>query len=175
MWSTPCARATSIVRSVEPSSITSHSTVVEAGDLARQVGERQRERLLLVEAGDLDDQLHGRERGDLDVASRLAPQYSMRRPDRTTASPLAGVLRSARSRLRAVGDPLAAAVLLQRRRGRATSSRCAVGFFGHGLNPHYFLNPPGYTSCCAVVYAVWFGGRGGRRARVRAPTRPRCC
>src|SRR3954451_543764 len=32
---------------------------VEAGDLARQVGERGRERGLLVEAGDLDDQLHG--------------------------------------------------------------------------------------------------------------------
>ena len=26
MWSTPCARATSIVRSVEPSSMISHST-----------------------------------------------------------------------------------------------------------------------------------------------------
>ena len=26
MWSTPCSRATSTVRSVEPSSITSHST-----------------------------------------------------------------------------------------------------------------------------------------------------
>ena len=31
---------------------------VEARDLAREVGERRRERLLLVEAGDLDDELH---------------------------------------------------------------------------------------------------------------------
>ena len=36
----------------------SHSTVVEARDLAREVGERDRERRLLVEAGDLDDELH---------------------------------------------------------------------------------------------------------------------
>ena len=31
---------------------------VDAGDLAREVGQRRRERLLLVEAGDLDDELH---------------------------------------------------------------------------------------------------------------------
>src|SRR3954453_5643937 len=31
MWSTPCARATSMVRSVEPSSITSHSTASKPG------------------------------------------------------------------------------------------------------------------------------------------------
>lgn len=35
----------------------------------------------------------------------------------------------------------------------------AIGFFGHGLNPRYFLNPPGYTELLFVVYAVWFGGR----------------
>jgi hypothetical protein len=35
----------------------------------------------------------------------------------------------------------------------------AIGFFGHGLNPRYFLNPPGYTELLYVVYAVWFGGR----------------
>lgn len=35
----------------------------------------------------------------------------------------------------------------------------AIGFFGHGLNPRYFLNPPGYTELLHVVYAVWFGGR----------------
>ena len=35
----------------------------------------------------------------------------------------------------------------------------AIGFFGHGLDPRYFLNPPGYTELLYVVYAVWFGGR----------------
>jgi hypothetical protein len=35
----------------------------------------------------------------------------------------------------------------------------AIGFFGHGLNPRYFLNPPGYTELLYAVYAVWFGGR----------------
>ena len=35
---------------------------VEAVDRARQVGDRRRQRLLLVQAGDLDDQLHRRGR-----------------------------------------------------------------------------------------------------------------
>jgi hypothetical protein len=35
----------------------------------------------------------------------------------------------------------------------------AVGFLGHGLDPGYFLNPPGFTELLAAVYAVWFGGR----------------
>ena len=60
MWSTPCVRATSTVRSVEPSSMISHSTLVEALELAREIGQRDGERLLLVQARDLDDQLHGR-------------------------------------------------------------------------------------------------------------------
>ena len=58
MWSTPPARATSIVLSVEPSSMISHSTCVEAVDAPGQVREHERKCLLLVEAGDLDDQLH---------------------------------------------------------------------------------------------------------------------
>ena len=33
---------------------------VEAGDLAREIGQRRRQRRLLVEAGDLDDELHAR-------------------------------------------------------------------------------------------------------------------
>jgi hypothetical protein len=61
-WSTPCSRATSIVRSVEPSSMISHSTAVEALDLAREVAQRDGEGVLLVQARDLDDQLHGRKR-----------------------------------------------------------------------------------------------------------------
>jgi hypothetical protein len=34
----------------------------------------------------------------------------------------------------------------------------AVGFFSHGLNPHYFLNPPGYSYLLYVVFDLWFGG-----------------
>jgi dolichyl-phosphate-mannose-protein mannosyltransferase len=35
----------------------------------------------------------------------------------------------------------------------------AISFLGHGLDPGYFLNPPGFTELLAAVYAVWFGGR----------------
>ncbi len=35
----------------------------------------------------------------------------------------------------------------------------AIGFFGHGLDPRYFLNPPGYTELLYLIYAIWFGGR----------------
>ena len=38
--------------------MTSHSTVVDPLDLAREVGERPGKGRLLVEAGDLDDELH---------------------------------------------------------------------------------------------------------------------
>jgi Dolichyl-phosphate-mannose-protein mannosyltransferase len=37
----------------------------------------------------------------------------------------------------------------------------AIGLFGHGWNPHYFVNPPAYTYLLRVVFDVWFGGRGG--------------
>src|SRR6266487_5973963 len=37
----------------------------------------------------------------------------------------------------------------------------AIGLFGHGWNPYYFVNPPAYTYLLHVVFAVWFGGRGG--------------
>jgi len=37
----------------------------------------------------------------------------------------------------------------------------AIGLFGHGLNPHYFVNPPAYTYVLHVVFNVWFGGREG--------------
>ena len=37
----------------------------------------------------------------------------------------------------------------------------AIGLFGHGLNPHYFVNPPAYTYALHAVFAVWFGGRAG--------------
>jgi Dolichyl-phosphate-mannose-protein mannosyltransferase len=33
----------------------------------------------------------------------------------------------------------------------------AVRMFGHGLNPHYFVNPPALTYVLHVVFGVWFG------------------
>jgi hypothetical protein len=37
----------------------------------------------------------------------------------------------------------------------------AIGLFGHGWNPHYFVNPPAYTYVLHVVFGAWFGGRAG--------------
>jgi hypothetical protein len=37
----------------------------------------------------------------------------------------------------------------------------AIGLFGHGWNPHYFVNPPAYTYLLHVVFDIWFGGREG--------------
>ncbi len=37
----------------------------------------------------------------------------------------------------------------------------AIGLFGHGWNPHYFVNPPLFTYVLHVVFAGWFGGRQG--------------
>jgi hypothetical protein len=37
----------------------------------------------------------------------------------------------------------------------------AIGLFGHGWNPDYFVNPPAYTYVLHVVFAIWFGGRSG--------------
>jgi hypothetical protein len=37
----------------------------------------------------------------------------------------------------------------------------AIGLFGHGWNPHYFVNPPAYTYLLHVLFAGWFGGRAG--------------
>ena len=88
-----CARATSIVRSVEPSSMISHSTTSKPGDLAREVGERCRERRLLVQAGDLDDELHARAgRGDgacreVDAVHSLAPSIPHGERDDHPAGP----------------------------------------------------------------------------------------
>ena len=47
----------------------------------------------------------------------------------------------------------------------------AIGLFGHGWNPHYFVNPPAYTYLLHVVFAVWFGGRAGvAKAMATDPT-----
>ena len=58
MWSAPPPRATSAVRSVEPSSTISHSTESKPSTSRGSAVEGARQRLLLVQAGDLDDQLH---------------------------------------------------------------------------------------------------------------------
>lgn len=47
----------------------------------------------------------------------------------------------------------------------------AIGLFGHGWNPHYFVNPPAYTYLLHVLFAGWFGGRAGVSEQfVRDPT-----
>jgi hypothetical protein len=40
----------------------------------------------------------------------------------------------------------------------------AIGFFGHDLNPHYFLNPPGYSYLLFGVFDLWFGGADAVRS-----------
>jgi len=88
--------------------------------------------------------------------SRLAPQYSMRRPDRTTLA-LAGVLLGALAlRLWGIRHGLPFSYNVDEERHFVP---VAVRFFADGLNPGYFLNPPGYTELLYVLYAVWFGGR----------------
>jgi hypothetical protein len=37
----------------------------------------------------------------------------------------------------------------------------AIGLFGHGWDPNYFVNPPAYTYLLHFVFDVWFGGRAG--------------
>jgi hypothetical protein len=37
----------------------------------------------------------------------------------------------------------------------------AIALFGHGWNPHYFVNPPAYTYVLHLAFDVWFGGRAG--------------
>jgi hypothetical protein len=47
----------------------------------------------------------------------------------------------------------------------------AIGFFGHDLNPHYFLNPPGYSYLLYIVFELWFGGADAvRHAYATDPT-----
>jgi hypothetical protein len=47
----------------------------------------------------------------------------------------------------------------------------AVGFFGHDLNPNYFLNPPGYSYLLYVVFELWFGSADAvARAYTSDPT-----
>ncbi|MFT4035608.1 MAG: glycosyltransferase family 39 protein, partial [Patulibacter sp.] len=37
----------------------------------------------------------------------------------------------------------------------------AIGMFGHGGNPDYFVNPPAFTYVVHLVLSIWFGGRNG--------------
>ena len=37
----------------------------------------------------------------------------------------------------------------------------AVAMFHHGLNPHYFINPPALTYLLHAIFAIWLGGRVG--------------
>jgi hypothetical protein len=47
----------------------------------------------------------------------------------------------------------------------------AVAFFGHDLNPRYFLNPPGYSYLLHVVFELWFGSSDAvTRAYATDPT-----
>src|SRR3954451_8816721 len=47
----------------------------------------------------------------------------------------------------------------------------AIGFFGHTLNPFYFVNPPGYTNLLYLVFSVWFGsGDAAAKALATNPT-----
>lgn len=80
----------------------------------------------------------------------------MRRPDRTTLA-LAGVLVGAAIlRLWGIRHGLPFSYNIDE---EGHFVPVAIGFFGHDLNPGYFLNPPGYTELLYGIYAVWFGGR----------------
>ena len=80
----------------------------------------------------------------------------MRRPDRTTLA-LAGVLLGALLlRLWGIRHGLPFSYNIDE---EGHFVPVAIGFFGHDLNPGYFLNPPGYTELLYLIYAVWFGGR----------------
>jgi Dolichyl-phosphate-mannose-protein mannosyltransferase len=37
----------------------------------------------------------------------------------------------------------------------------AVAMFEHGLDPHYFANPPAFTYLLHVLFAIFYGGRAG--------------
>jgi 4-amino-4-deoxy-L-arabinose transferase-like glycosyltransferase len=47
----------------------------------------------------------------------------------------------------------------------------AIAFFGHDLNPHYFLNPPAYSYLLHAVLELWFGsGDAAVRSYANDPT-----
>src|SRR5207248_4182976 len=47
----------------------------------------------------------------------------------------------------------------------------AISFFGHDLNPRYFLNPPAYSYLLHIVLELWYGsGDAVQRAYATDPT-----
>ncbi len=42
----------------------------------------------------------------------------------------------------------------------------AIAMFGHGLNPHYFANPPAFTYVLHFLFAIAYGGASGVRTAV---------
>ncbi|HEX7289769.1 MAG TPA: glycosyltransferase family 39 protein [Conexibacter sp.] len=92
----------------------------------------------------------------------------MRRPDRTTVA-LAGVLLAALAlRLWGIRHGLPFSYNIDE---EGHFVPVAVRFFAEGLNPGYFLNPPGYTELLYALYAVWFrGGEAVRQAYASDPT-----
>ena len=45
----------------------------------------------------------------------------------------------------------------------------AIGMFGHGFNPGYFINPPAFTYLLHAVFAVGWGGEGVQRSYAAGP------
>jgi hypothetical protein len=37
----------------------------------------------------------------------------------------------------------------------------AIGLFGHGWDPQYYVNPPAYTYLAHLLLGAWYGGRSG--------------
>ena len=152
--------------SVEPSSITSHSTVSKPSTSRGRSASVSGSVLLLVEAGDLDDELHAggdRSTGFAERSSRLAPQYSMRRPDRTTSA-LAGVLLVALA-LRLWGIRRGCRSPTTPTRSATSSRRGRV--LRREPEPALLPQPARLHLAAAPRLRVWFGGRDRRRARAR--------
>ena len=162
MWSTPWSRATSIVRSVEPSSITSHSTSSKpatargrSASVAGSVASSLRQGIWMMS-----------------FMPAVAPVSHMARATLPAAArPWAWRI--------AVAAVLAVALVLRlwglehglpyvyNADENAHFVPNAIGLFGHGFNPHYFVNPPAFTYLLHVVFALRFGGARRRRPRVR--------
>ena len=154
MWSTPFSRATSIVRSVEPSSMIEPLDDVEAGHLAGEVAQRDRERLLLVQAGDLDDELHGAE----GVKATIGAVMSRLR-DEGPALAVLGLMMVAGLVLRVLHNDHGLPYVYYVDEGSHFTKRAVEVF--RDANPGYFQNPSAYTYLLHLVYravALPFGG-----------------
>ncbi len=91
----------------------------------------------------------------------------MRRPDRTTLALAAVLFGALVLRLWGIRSGLPFSYNADEERHFVP---IAIRFFDEGLNPGYFLNPPGFTELLFAVYAVWFrGGDGVARAAAQHP------